>query len=81
MSKDMSDQYHMIDRFLRNNLDDEDYAEYSAALENVYSIRDADEIESLRRQLADMTTYADKRNTAALDLEQQLATVLKEQEK
>jgi len=31
----MSDNYDMIDRFLRNNLDDTDYAEYSAALDNV----------------------------------------------
>ena len=27
--------YEMIDRFLRNNLDDEDYAEYSAALDSI----------------------------------------------
>jgi len=33
------------------------------------------EIESLRQQLADMTAYADKRNTVALDLEQQLAAM------
>jgi hypothetical protein len=31
----MSDSYDKIDRFLRNNLDDTDYAEYSAALEDV----------------------------------------------
>lgn len=29
--------YDLIDRFLRNNLGDEDYAEYSAALETVYT--------------------------------------------
>ncbi len=34
-----------------------------------------DEIEFLRQQLADMTAYADKRNTVALDLEQQLAAM------
>lgn len=28
--------YDQIDRFLRNNLDDADYAEYSAALDLVY---------------------------------------------
>ena len=27
--------YDMIDRFLRNNLDDDDYAEYSAALDSI----------------------------------------------
>ena len=27
--------YDMIDRFLRNNLDDDDYAEYSAALDEL----------------------------------------------
>ena len=32
----MSDAYNMIDRFLRNNLNsDEDYAEYSAALDSL----------------------------------------------
>ena len=29
----------MIDRYLRNNLDDSDYAEYSAALEAVYGVK------------------------------------------
>ena len=29
--------YDMIDRFLRNNLDDDDYAEYSLALDQVAS--------------------------------------------
>jgi hypothetical protein len=32
--------YDMIDRYLRNNLDDSDYAEYSAALEAVYGVPD-----------------------------------------
>ena len=32
----MTDEYSMIDRFLRNNLDDTDYAEYSAALDSVF---------------------------------------------
>ena len=32
-----SDAYEMIDRFLRNNLYDDDYAEYSAALDLVLS--------------------------------------------
>jgi hypothetical protein len=31
----MSESYDMIDRFLRNNLDDTDYAEYSAALDGI----------------------------------------------
>lgn len=30
--------YEMIDRYLRNNLDDADYAEYSAALDRVASV-------------------------------------------
>lgn len=30
-----TDAYYLIDRFLRNNLGDDDYAEYSAALEAV----------------------------------------------
>jgi hypothetical protein len=29
--------YDMIDRFLRNNLDDDDYAEYLAALDEIAS--------------------------------------------
>lgn len=29
--------YDMIDRYLRNNLDDDDYAEYSAALDSISS--------------------------------------------
>jgi len=32
-----SKAYDMIDRFLRNNLDDSDYAEYSAALDSIYT--------------------------------------------
>jgi hypothetical protein len=28
--------YEMLDEFLRNNLDDDDYAEYSAALDSVH---------------------------------------------
>lgn len=28
--------YEMIDRFLRNNLGDDDYAEYSEALDSIY---------------------------------------------
>lgn len=33
----MDNAYDKIDRFLRNNLDDADYAEYSAALDEVLS--------------------------------------------
>ena len=29
--------YEMIDRFLRNNLGDDDYAEYSEALDSIYT--------------------------------------------
>ena len=32
-----SDAYDMVDRFLRNNLCDDDYAEYSAALDSLYT--------------------------------------------
>ena len=35
----MTDSYDKIDRFLRNNLDDADYAEYSAALDSVLAQR------------------------------------------
>ena len=31
----MSDAYDMIDRFLRNNLGDDDYADFSAALDSL----------------------------------------------
>ena len=34
----MSDSYHMIDRYLRNTLDDTDYAEYSSADNQGYFI-------------------------------------------
>jgi hypothetical protein len=34
---DRSEAYDVIDRFLRNNLDDSDYAEYSDALERVFA--------------------------------------------
>ena len=34
---DRSDAYDTIDRYLRNNLDDSDYAEFSAALETLYA--------------------------------------------
>lgn len=33
---DRAPSYDLIDRYLRNNLDDTDYAEYSAALETVW---------------------------------------------
>ena len=36
-SKEKSDAYDIIDRFLRNELGDEDYAEYSAALDLIYT--------------------------------------------
>lgn len=35
--KERDAAYDKIDRFLRNNLDDTDYAEYSEALELVYA--------------------------------------------
>lgn len=37
----MSDPYDMIDRFLRNNLGDDDYAEYSEALDSLCSAQPA----------------------------------------
>ena len=44
---DRDQAYNLIDRFLRNNLDDQDYVEYSAALELCFTD------ESLHQQLAD----------------------------
>lgn len=41
--------YDKIDNFLRNNLDDNDYAEFSAALETVFASDDA-EIKRLRAE-------------------------------
>jgi hypothetical protein len=35
VAKERDAAYDLIDRFLRNNLDDTDYAEYSAALDTV----------------------------------------------
>lgn len=43
------DAYDKIDHFLRSNLDDSDYAEYSAALDAVFASDDA-EIERLRAE-------------------------------
>lgn len=38
VTKDEADDaYDKIDRYLRNNLDDSDYAEFSEALEKVYA--------------------------------------------
>ena len=34
---DRSDAYDVIDRFLRNNLDDSDYKDYSTALDTIYA--------------------------------------------
>lgn len=34
-----NEAYDMIDRFLRNNLDDSDYADYSQALDLIYTGR------------------------------------------
>jgi len=39
----MSDPYDKIDTYLRNNLDDTDYAEYSAALEEACAERLAEQ--------------------------------------
>lgn len=36
-AEDRSEAYDMLDRYLRNNMDDSDYAEYSAALEVVFA--------------------------------------------
>ncbi len=36
------DSYDKIDRFLRNNLSDDDYTEYSEALETMYCSNNAD---------------------------------------
>lgn len=34
--------YDMVDRFLRNNMDDEAYAEYSDALDTIYRVQQPD---------------------------------------
>ena len=39
--------YEMIDHFLRNNLDDEDYAEYSAALDSICATSAPDVVQPL----------------------------------
>lgn len=57
--------YDMIDRFLRNNLDDTDYAEYSEALEFVFSPSPANEITRLKAELAEAKRDADRYNALA----------------
>ena len=62
--------YEMIDRYLRNNLDDDDYAEYSAALDSVMSppiaqpVQPADNVIDLIRAYGDAkandATHRDK---------------------
>ena len=53
----MSDPYYMIDRFLRNNLGDEDYAEYSEAWDSIYLLPPQrepltdDEIDALKGEI------------------------------
>jgi hypothetical protein len=50
----MTDEYEMIDSYLRNNLHDDDYAEYSAALDEV-----AHGAEQAKAALAALKQYAD----------------------
>ena len=46
--------YDMIDRFLRNNLHDEDYAEFSAALDAVIADAAAAHAQGLRERIAEL---------------------------
>ena len=46
--------YEMIDRFLRNNLDDDDYAEYSEALDAIYA---PSKSEPVQEPVADVRTF------------------------
>jgi len=50
----MTYEYNMIDRFLRNNLDDDDYAEFSTALD---SLADAPQAKDEQR-LTDAEIYS-----------------------
>jgi hypothetical protein len=49
--------YEMIDRYLRNNLGDDDYAEYSEALDDVVGSSKSDEF--IRVPVAYQYEYAD----------------------
>lgn len=51
--------YDMIDRFLRNNLDDDDYAEYSAALDDL-CVLPAQKPEGVTGAIVNARTYADR---------------------
>ena len=68
--------YEMIDRFLRNNLCDDDYAEYSEALEAVYKeakhealLERADYYDSIPGYEAFGGTIADELREKAKELE------------
>ena len=69
--------YDMIDRYLRNNLHDDDYAEYSAALDAVAEdaarvARDA-EAHYWRGMVERLTAQADEWNRRYMALLQQVA--------
>lgn len=51
--------YEMIDHFLRNNLDDEDYAEYSAALDSICAPSAPDVVKQLVEALQSTEMFLD----------------------
>jgi len=55
--------YEMIDRFLRNNLCDDDYAEYSNALEALYKEARREALLDLAKSAEDSIDGSDVRNT------------------
>jgi len=59
----MSYEYDMIDRFLRNNLYDDDYETFSAALDELASSRENETNERNLCQLTDELAAARRENT------------------
>lgn len=55
--------YEMIDRFLRNNLDDEDYAEYSAALDSICAPSAPDVVKQLVEALESLLNDVGRANS------------------
>lgn len=51
--------YDMIDRFLRNNLDDTEYEEYSAALELIYATPHFKAVASVINEKTDYVSCGD----------------------
>jgi hypothetical protein len=65
--------YDMIERFLRNNLDDDDYKEYSAALDELCTPKPCQTCEALARTvMLDQTSHDTKREWVGLTLNELL---------